>query len=85
MALFEIDPDQFEQLNSSISGLSTNLAKWQAQQTATIESGFTNLIAALTGADVAEVQRRIDAHTQAVKTEADALESVNQSETQPSK
>jgi hypothetical protein len=85
MALFEIDPDQFEQLNSSISGLSTNLAKWQAQQTATIESGFTNLIAALTGADVAEVQERINTLTQAIKPEADALETANQSETQPSK
>jgi hypothetical protein len=84
MALFEIDPDQFQQLNASIGELSNNIAKWQAQQTATIESGFTNLIAALTGADVAEVQQRINTLTQAIKPEADALEGTAQSN-QPSK
>lgn len=99
MALFEIDPQQFEQLDTQISGLngainrlaenlspddsnlhaavaelSTNLGKWQAQQLQAIQAGFTGLIAAITGADVAEVQQRINALQTAIKTEADALE-----------
>lgn len=73
MALFEIDGDQFEQLTNSIGQLSENLAKWQARQTEVIQLGFSGLIAAVTGADVAEIQLRIDALTQEAKTEADAL------------
>lgn len=74
MALFEIDREQFEQLNNSIAQLSDNIGKWQAQQTAVIQSGFASLIAALTGADINEVQQRVNALAEAVKTEADALE-----------
>lgn len=74
MALFQIDDAQLKQLLQSINDLSSNLAKWQAQQTTAIQTGFASLIAALTGADVAEVQQRINALAETVKTEADALE-----------
>ncbi len=88
MALFQIDEHQFnlletrlEQLNTGITEMSANLAKWQASQTTAIQTGFASLIAALTGADVAEIQQRINALTNEVKTEADALEGSAQSET----
>lgn len=74
MALFQLDSAQFQQLTESVDALSDNIAKWQAQQTAAINSGFASLIAALTGADVAEIQQRINSLTEATKTEADALE-----------
>ena len=74
MALFQIDAQQFEGLKTEITSLSNNLAKWQAAQTAVIQTGFASLIAALTGADINEVQQRINALAETVKTEADALE-----------
>lgn len=74
MALFEIDREQFEQLTTSIAQLSDNIGKWQAQQTAVIQSGLSSLVAAITGVDVAEVQQRINQLAETVKTEADALE-----------
>lgn len=74
MALFQIDEQQFEGLKSEIAALSNNLAKWQAAQTAVIQTGFASLIAALTGADINEVQQRINTLAETVKTEADALE-----------
>lgn len=67
MALFQLDSVQFEQLTAAIDDLSENLAKWQAQQTDAIQSGFASLIAALTGVDVAEVQERVNAATEQVK------------------
>lgn len=100
MALFEIDSQQFQQLDSSIDGLngavnrlaeavapvdssvhaaigelSTNIGKWQAQQMATIESGFANLIAVLTGVDVAEVQKQINQHALNVSAAKESLQS----------
>lgn len=74
MALFQLDSAQFEQLTAAIDDLSENLAKWQAQQTDTIQSGFASLISALTGADVAEVQQRINATTEQVKSVRDKLQ-----------
>lgn len=74
MAEFLIDEQQFAQLQKSMSDLSDNLAKWQGKQVEVIQAGFTGLIAALTGADVEEVQQRINALTTTLKPEADAFE-----------
>lgn len=63
MALFQFSSAQFEELK-----------KLQAQQTNVIQTGFASLIAALTGADVAEIQQRINTLAEVAKTEADALE-----------
>lgn len=81
MALFQLDTEQFEHLDArlteltqAVNDLSANLGKWQGTQTAAIQTGFASLIAALTGADVAEVQQRINTLAETIKTEADALE-----------
>lgn len=74
MALFQLDSAQFEQLTTAINNLSNNVAKWQGEQTTAIKTGFASLIAALTGADVAEIQQRINTLAEVAKTEADALE-----------
>lgn len=74
MAEFLIDEEQFEKLLQSVKDLSDNLAKWQGKQTEVVQAGFTGLIAALTGADVEEVQQRINALTSTLKPEADAFE-----------
>lgn len=74
MALFEIDPDQFDELKTEIRQLSDNLGKWQAQQTAAMQSGFAALTAAITGADVAEIQQRIDEYTQRINQSSDKVE-----------
>lgn len=81
MALFELKESQLQELKGeltaltqAVNNLSTNVGKWQGSQTTTIQTGFASLIAALTGADVAEVQQRINTLTETIKTEADALE-----------
>ena len=79
MAEFLIDEEQFQQLQQSLKDLSDNIAKWQGKQTEIVQAGFTGLIAALTGADVEEVQQRINALTSTLKPEADALEQTAQS------
>lgn len=74
MALFQLDSAQFEELKKSIDNMSENLAKWQAEQTDAIQSGFVSLIAALSGVDVAEVQQRINATTENVKSVREKLQ-----------
>lgn len=75
MALFEIDPNQFNELHTAIRDLSDNIGKWQAQQTTAIQSGFASLIATLTGADVAEVQKQIDQHALSINAVKERLQS----------
>lgn len=75
MALFQLDSEQFDRLNASIEQLSDNIAKWQAEQTVAIQSGFSALIAALTGADVEEVQQRINQHTSQISAVKETLQS----------
>jgi aspartate ammonia-lyase len=86
MALtIKIDPAQMEQiakLTQAVTDLSDNLAKWQGEQTAVIAQGFTDLIEVLGGTRGEEVQARIDALKDEVKTEADALEGANLTEVQ---
>lgn len=74
MAEFLIDEQQFEQLQQSIQDLSDNIGKWQGKQTEVIQAGLASLVSALTGADVDEVQARINSLTTTLKPEADALE-----------
>lgn len=81
MALFELKDSQLQELKSeiaavakSVNDLSENVGKWQGAQTVAVQAGLAGLIAAITGADVAEVQQRINTLAAAVKTEADALE-----------
>lgn len=74
MALFEIDGEQFQQLTNSISQLSDNIGKWQGEQTAVIRAGLTALVAAITGADVQEVQQRINEFTQRLNASSDRVE-----------
>lgn len=80
MALFQIDTEQFEhldtrltELSKAVTDLSDNVGKWQAQQTAVVQSGFAELIAAITGADVAEIQERINAASNRLDTGANQL------------
>jgi phage shock protein A len=81
MALFQIDNEQFAELKSelaaltqSINDLSANVGKWQAQQTIAIQSGLAGLIAAVTGADIEEIQQRIDAVTSDLKQSSTNVE-----------
>jgi ABC-type transporter Mla subunit MlaD len=81
MALFEIDPDQFAQLDTrfselthAITSLSENVGKWQAQQTVAIQSGLAGLIAAVTGADIEEIQKRINQFADQVNQSSDKVE-----------
>lgn len=81
MALFQLQDAQFQELKSEIhaltqavNDLSENVGKWQATQTTAIQSGFAGLIAAITGADIAEVQQRINDLAGTVKTTKDTLQ-----------
>jgi hypothetical protein len=81
MALFQIDNEQFAELKSelaaltqAVNDLSINVGKWQAQQTIAIQSGLTGLIAAVTGADIEEIQQRIDAVTSDLKQSSTNVE-----------
>lgn len=82
MALFTIDPKQLQELKSelaaltqAVNDLSTNVGKQQAIQTAAIQSGLTALIAAVTGADIEEVQQKIDQHATQVSAAREKLQS----------
>lgn len=81
MALFELDDAQFQELKDelnaltqSVNDLSANIGKWQGAQTSAMQAGLAGLIAAITGADVNEIQQRINELTTTLKPEADALE-----------
>lgn len=81
MALFDLNNTQFQELKSEISALtqavndlSTNIGKQQAIQTIAIQSGLTALIAAITGADVNEIQQRINNLAGTVKTTKESLQ-----------
>jgi len=71
---FKFDPEQLDRLISSIDNLSTNLAKWQAGQTVAIEQGFASLVSTLGGDMSEEVQQRIDAIANSVKSVKDKLQ-----------
>lgn len=71
MALFQLDPKQLERLETQIGSLNTAMI----QQTTAIQSGFASLIAALTGADVTEVQKHIDEHALKISAVRETLQS----------
>lgn len=81
MALFELKDSQLQELKSeltaltqAVNDLSENIGKWQGAQTSAIQAGLAGLIAAVTGADVNEIQQRIDAATGQLKTSTDDLD-----------
>lgn len=89
MALFEIDADQFQEFKSEVAGLrqaivdlSENVGKWQGQQTTVIQSGFANLIAAITGADVEAIQQQINALSADLKQSSTTVEDAIKQETE---
>lgn len=82
MALFQLDDAQFQELKSEIhaltqavNDLSANVGKWQGSQTAAIQAGLTGLIAAITGADLGEIQQKIDQHATQVSAAREKLQS----------
>jgi len=75
MALvFKFDPEQLDRLITSINNLSDNLAKWQGEEILAIEQGFANLVSTLGGDVNEEVQQRIDAIANSVKSVKDKLQ-----------
>lgn len=83
MAEFLIDEQQFTQIMQSIEGLSNNIGKWQAKQTEVIQTGLTGLIAAVTGADIDEIQAKVNQLTSDLKSSTDEVESaINEAQTQ---
>ena len=82
MALFTIDPKQFQELKTELSALtqavndlSTNVGKWQGSQTAAIQAGLAGLIGAITGADVEAVQQQINEHATRINAAREKLQS----------
>ena len=84
MAEFLIDEQQFQQLLQGVKDLSDNIGKWQGEQTKIVQAGFTGLIAALTGADVDEIQAKINQLSGDLKSSTDEVESAI-NEVQPQK
>lgn len=82
MALFTIDPKQFQELKTELSALtqavdnlSANIGKGQAIQASAIQSGLAGLIAAVTGADIEQVQQQINEHATRINAAREKLQS----------
>jgi ABC-type transporter Mla subunit MlaD len=68
-----LDPAQAQELIEAVNNLSTNIGKWQGQQTAVLEAGFKSLIALFGGEDPEQIQARIDEFTASLKSSTDQL------------
>ena len=82
MALFELKDSQLQELKSeltaltqAVNDLSENIGKWQGAQTSAMQAGLAGLIAAITGADVNEIQQKIDQHATQVTAAREKLQS----------
>lgn len=80
MALFDLNDKQFQELKTEIrsltqavNALSVNVGKWQGTQTTALQAGLAGLIGAITGADVAEIQERINAASNRLDTGTNQL------------
>lgn len=81
MALFQLDDKQFQELKGEIraltqavNDLSANVGKWQGSQTTAVQAGLAGLIGAITGADIEEIQQRINNLAGTVKTTKESLQ-----------
>jgi flagellar hook assembly protein FlgD len=89
MALtIKIDPAQMEQiakLTQAVTDLSDSLAKWQAEQTAVVGQGFTDLVTTFGGTrgDDARVQAIIDQVAAGLNLTADEVQAALNKFNQP--
>lgn len=71
---FRLEDEQLKQILQAVNGLSENLAKWQGQQTETIDAGFNSLVETLGGVTDAMVQAKINEQASGLKSSTDTLD-----------
>ena len=70
----KLDPEQLQSIVDAVNSLSDNLGKWQAQEIAVIDQGFTDLVETLGGSRSEDVQARINQVADTVRAVKDRLQ-----------
>lgn len=81
--IFKFDSEQLQTIVTAINDLSTNVGKWQGEQTAMTKQGFSDLVSALGGTSEEQAQTIIDQVAAGLNLTADEVQAALNKFNQP--